>query len=310
MPPTPGRRLRDRGARASVPGAGLQLVKDGERSSPQRAGSGGMGEWYGALMAWSRALRAAGRRPATVRLYQHYIEVLAARLGPDPWAVTRDDLEQLLGSVEWGPSARKSMRTAVGGFYRWAHETGRVAEDPAANLPTVRVPRGQPRPTPEGIFIAALEAADGREWLMLALAGLIGLRAGEISRVHVDDLLDDVLLVHGKGGKDRRVPVTYPEIVEAIASADGWVFPNVQRGGHLTPNHVSKILSGLLPGKWTGHTLRHRFGTRSFAGSRDLLAVSALLGHASTETTLIYVQLPDDHLRDAVRAAAPLRRVV
>lgn len=77
-------------------------------------------------------------------------------------------------------------------------------------------------------------------------------------------------------------------------------------GGHITPNHVSKLMAAALPTPWTAHTLRHRFGTRAFAGTRDLLAVSALLGHASTETTRVYVLMPSDFLHAAVRAAGTI----
>ena len=262
--------------------------------------------WQAAIAGYVGFLRAAGRPNTTITLYRHYANWMAERLETmSPWTVTDRQLERLLGDSSLGPAARKSARTVVGGFYRWGHATGRIQTDPSIGLPRVKVSRGQPRPTPEGIFLGALAAAGERERLMLELAGLAGLRAGEIARVHADDLYEDVLLVHGKGGKDRRVPLPDGDLIPAIARAAGWLFPNGQ-GWHLTPNYVSKLVSALLPGRWTCHTLRHRFGTKAFAGSRNLLAVSALLGHASTDTTLIYVQLPDRHLRDAIRAATPL----
>lgn len=261
--------------------------------------------WQAAIAGYGGFLRAAGRPPTTITLYRHYANWMAVRLDTaSPWTVTGRQLEGLLGDSTLGPAARKSARTVVGGFYRWGQATGRIQIDPSIGLPQVKVSRGQPRPTPEVIFLGALAAAGERERLMLELAGLAGLRAGEIARVHSDDLYDDVLLVHGKGGKDRRVPLPEGDLIAAIARAAGWLFPN-GHGWHLTPNHVSKLVSALLPGTWTCHTLRHRFGTKAFAGSRDLLAVSALLGHASTDTTLVYVQLPDHHLRDAIRAATP-----
>jgi integrase len=66
---------------------------------------------------------------------------------------------------------------------------------------------------------------------------------------------------------------------------------------------VSKLLSRALPPGWTGHTLRHRLATAAYGGTRDLLAVSALLGHSRPETTQRYVRLPDDAIRAAVAAA-------
>src|SRR3546814_13958118 len=97
---------------------------------------------------------------------------------------------------------------------------------------------------------------------MLRLAAFGGLRAAEVARVHHDDLIGDLLVVHGKGSKDRFVPLDDPEIVKAITEAEGWLFPSSYRAGpgHLTPNRVSKLMAALLPGHWTGHPLRPRFG--------------------------------------------------
>lgn len=109
--------------------------------------------------------------------------------------------------------------------------------------------------------------------------------------------------MHGKGGKKRYVPVTDQLVIDAIIGADEWLFPS-PRGGHLTPNHVSKLMAKALPGKWTAHTLRHRFGTIAYAGTGDLLAVSKLLGHASTVTTQTYVEMPMQNALRAVDAAS------
>lgn len=261
--------------------------------------------WEQAIILYVKSLRAAGKSDATIVLYRHYLHVAADALPGSPWDVDAVALEDLLGSMEWGPSARKSLRTAVGGLYRWGRRRGYVAIDPAVDLPTVRVPKGRPRPAPEAVIAAALARAGERERRMIELGALAGLRAGEISRVHRLDLDGDMLLVHGKGGKERLVPLAHGDLLTAIEGAEDWLFPN-RLGGHLTPNHVSKLLSRLLPSPWTAHTLRHRFGTKAYAGTRDLLAVSQLLGHASTDTTLIYVQMPDDHLRSAVLAAATI----
>lgn len=259
--------------------------------------------WWGPIVAWTTALRAIGRREPTIVLYRHYLTRCGADVGGSPWDVTTADLERVLGLMGGGPSARKSMRSAIRGFYRWAHATGKITEDPSAPLPGIKVPRGRPRPTPEGVLAGALAGADERVRLMLELGALAGLRAGEISRVHRTDFDGEKLLVHGKGGVERLVPIVDGHLKSALLAAPGWLFPNRQRGGHLTPNHVSKLVAAALPAPWTAHTLRHRFGTRAYRATRDLLAVSALLGHARPETTLVYVELPDDHLRAAVEAA-------
>jgi len=112
------------------------------------------------------------------------------------------------------------------------------------------------------------------------------------------------VLVHGKGGKTRLVPLL-PIVTRLLEPRTGWAFPS-PGGGHITPGHVTRLLSRALPAGWTGHTLRHRMATAAYAGTRDLLAVGALLGHSRPETTQRYVRLPDDALLAAVTSAGSL----
>lgn len=258
--------------------------------------------WNDAIARYLTSLQAAGRSPGTVRLHRHYLAQLAAR-HRSPRRVTTEQLQQLLATPGWSPETRKSCRTVLRGFYRWMVEAGQLDVDPAARLGTVRVPAGCARPTPENIVKRALLEAPPRERLMIMLAALAGLRCGEIARLHADDVAGDVLRVRGKGGRVREVPLA-PPLVEALAGRTGWIFPGRTSAGHMTPGHVSRLLSRALPAGWTGHTLRHRMATRAYAGTRDLLAVSALLGHSRPETTQRYIRLPDDAIRQAVAAAA------
>src|SRR5690606_9226779 len=128
-------------------------------------------------------------------------------------------------------------------------------------------------------------------------------RRAEIARVQSADLVDGLLYVHGKGGKGRLVPIIDPGLRGAIGRADGWLFPS-RAGAHLSPQYVGKLMSDARPDAWTAHTLRHRFATKAYAGTRDVLAVGRVLGHARPETTQRYVQLPTDALHDVVAAAA------
>lgn len=137
---------------------------------------------------------------------------------------------------------------------------------------------------------------------MARLAAYAGLRAAEIAQVHSTHLEGDVLRVVGKGGKVRFVPVTNRRLLVQLRDLVGWAFPS-PAGGHLTPGHVTRLLSEALPDGWTAHTLRHRFATVVYDGTRDLLTLSALLGHARPETTQRYVRLSPDALRAAVAAA-------
>lgn len=274
--------------------------------------------WGAAIGAYVIAMRAAGRSQGTIRLHRHYLTTAACRL-PSPWTVTTAQLQQVLAVSHWSPETRKSARGSLRSFYRWAARAGHVERDPAADLDPVRVPPGVPRPTPESVLAQALVSCTSpRTRLMLELAAFAGLRAAEIAAVHRDDMAaDGSLYVTGKGGRTRRVPLL-EQLAVQLRQLDGWAFPSQwSRTGHLTPGHVTRLVSAALPDGWTAHTLRHRMGTRAYAGTRDLLAVQQLLGHSRPETTQRYVQLPDDALNAAVAAAGhvgggrpPLRPMV
>jgi integrase len=257
--------------------------------------------WAAWLVLYDQAMRAAGRSPGTIRLHRHYLARLRD-LYPDPCAVQTADLQAFLSAEHWAPETRKSARSSVRSFYRWAHGAGHIPDDPSARLDSVRVPAGRPRPAPEHVVRQLLAHPDPRIGLMGMLAAFGGLRAAEIAQVHARDLVGDELIVHGKGGKVRAVPVLDGRLFARLQLLDGWAFPN-GHGDHITPGHASRLLSRALPDGWTAHTLRHRCASVAYAATRDLLAVGALLGHSRPETTQRYVAMPNDAIRAAAAAA-------
>ncbi|MGH9247929.1 MAG: tyrosine-type recombinase/integrase [Acidimicrobiales bacterium] len=279
--------------------------------------------WIAAIEDWTTWLQASGAPPSTLRLRRHQIRNLAERhLQTSPWRITADELTRHLSRPRWAAETRKSTRAALRSFYGWAQAAGRSRRNPAAGLPPVKVPVAMPRPADNGTFVAALDAGDDRIRLMLLLGRRAGLRPGEIARlrlVDVDDLYDQVI-VSGKGGRARRVPLVddlrselYAELARRRdgqagtgyryrAGLDRWLFPG-QRGA-IRPGSVTRLVSRALGAAATAHQLRHACATSAYAGTRDLLAVQELLGHARPETTVRYTALPSGAVLAAVRAAA------
>ncbi|MFT4293939.1 MAG: site-specific integrase [Micropruina sp.] len=212
-----------------------------------------------------------------------------------------------ISNPRWAAATRKSHRAALTSFYSWACMFGHLVVDPSRKLPPIRVPHMPARPAPESAVRRALLASGPREQLMVSLAAFHGLRRGEIARIHSRDVVEDLagwsLRVHGKGGKQRVIPLSDDTAEQLRATPAGWVFPSPS-GGHLTDQHVGKLIARVLPDGWTAHTLRHRFATIAYAGTRDLLAVQEMLGHSKPETTRGYVQLPQTAMRAAILAAA------
>lgn len=260
--------------------------------------------WVLAMRDYFTMMRAAGRSDLTIRLHRHYLHQLW-ETNPLPWKVKTPDLLELLSRPTWGAESRKSARSVYRGFYGWAVMAGRMDDNPAINLPTVRVSPGTPRPTPEGIAQGAMHNCDPRISFMAMLAGYCGLRAGEIAKVHQFDFdaATSRLVIHGKGRKERVIPIVQTDLAAMLGDVQGWAFPG-RTEGHLSSGHVTVLLSRAMPDQWTAHTMRHRAGTKAYRGTRDIYAVARMLGHSRTETTQRYVQLDDDALLAALTASA------
>lgn len=258
------------------------------------------------ISGWVDYMRTAGLPETTIKQRTYHLGRVARELGGTPSTLSTDELSRWLASKRWAPNTRRSYRASLRAFYGWAVAADRVSSSPAHLLPPVRVPRARPRPAPEEAFRLALAAADDRARLAILLAGVCGLRRGELARARREDLEADLegwsLRVMGKGGHVRLVPL--PELLASMIRSrpEGWLFPS-SHGGHLTPHHLGKVVSRHLPDGLTTHTLRHRCGTVAYAETGDLLAVQSLLGHAKPETTAIYVGVPMESVRRAMSGA-------
>lgn len=208
-----------------------------------------------------------------------------------PGKVTEDDIFAWAGAHSWAPETRQARYVSLRGFYEWySHKYG--SDNPATNLQSARRVIPPPRPTPEDIYAQGIkESRTDRKKLILRLAGNLGLRADEISRVNAHDVVPDLfghsLRVVGKGGTIRYLPLTTQMYEDILTQADpftDWVFPG-KIDGHISGSRISKIGAEAFPGKWTLHTLRHRFGTQAYRQDRDLIAVQRLLGHLQVSTT-------------------------
>lgn len=258
--------------------------------------------WPGLIQAYLQSLQAVGRSKGTIRLHRYYLQKIRG-CAPCPALVTRESLEHTMAQPTWAPETRKSIRAVAKGFFTYAEAIGAIKTNPAATLASVNVPPGVPRPAPDEVIAEALSQADERTALMILFGAYCGLRCAEIAQIHARDWDGQLLIINGKGGKRRLVPVIQPRLRLALNQATGYLFPG-KTEGHLSAGHVTKLLSAALPKGITGHQLRHRFATTAYQATRDLLAVGQVLGHAKPETTKRYCQVPHDSLLAVVRAAS------
>jgi integrase len=235
-----------------------------------------------------------------------------------PRFITIGSLIEIGNRYEWSADHRKGIRTSLNSFFEWALINGIVSDNPAALLPAVSGSPPNPRPAPDDIWEKLLADAPPRELMMARLAGEAGMRRAEVAVCHRRDLFREgahwSLLIHGKGGKDRVLPIT-DNLAAAIIEfcpTSSYLFPSLDKWGnelapHLSEHHVGKLLSALMPPGWSMHKLRHRFASRGLAGTNDLIAVQEALGHVSVATTQRYVKITTDKVRAVSEAAAPRR---
>ncbi len=253
-------------------------------------------DWYTATTMWQKELQAAGTSALTIRTWTHYVNGWA-RVCKTPATATHETLVAYLSCSRWSPETRKSARTALRSFYGYMARHGGIRPNPAADLPSVHVPRAEPRPAPEDAIRIALARADKRQKIMILLACVYALRRGEISRINArDDLDGNDLVVHGKGGV-RRIVTLDPDLAEVIRrrgdmpNGNGWLFPSGAKSGHYTPGHVGVLVRRVLPDGYTCHQLRHAAATALHEGGLDWGELSAFLGHADVSTTPRYTRL-------------------
>ena len=267
-------------------------------------------EWVAAVTAFGDWARLSGYPETTIRTRREHLQLVAKAMPHGPWQVAGEDLVGWFADRPWKPNTYRSRRTTLRAFYRWALECGHVETSPAAAIPRGVTPMPNPRPVPNRIYADALTAATPRELLICRLAAEHGLRRAEVAQIHVErDLFEDLdgwtLLVHGKGGKERLVPLLDDVAAALRGRGPGWAFPGRYGPGHLSPRWVGKIIADLLLEDYTMHKLRHRAGTRFYEESGfDLFATQELLGHASPATTRVYVRVNAARLRSTVQKAA------
>lgn len=330
-----GLRMVQRGTEITLYGAEGQVVAKGalgdvesylaahaQHHAPGPAPARTPASWREPIDGYCLHLVAAGQSARTVKSRRQALARIGRDLDCPPADVTTAALVEWFGQQRWKPETRKHYRVAAAGFFTWAHRANVVPVDVGAELPAVRIPPTVPRPVPDDAYRAALAAAGPRERLLLRLAAEAGLRRAEAAGVRVSDVEDAYggpqLRVLGKGGRVRIVPITddlaavirrgaagHSPALAAFGPAE-FLFPGTD-SGHLSPHYVGKLVAAALPPGWSMHKLRHRFATRVFRGSRNLIATQRLLGHSSVATTQRYVGVDDDEIRAAASwATAPI----
>lgn len=275
-------------------------------------------EWEDAVIRWVEWLISGGAPATTIRTRRSHVRGVARKLGSDsPATVTADDIVHVTAHQDWSKDHRRGLKSSLIKFFDWAIKVGIATTNPAIDLPKVSESRPRPRPVPDNMWAQLIVNADPRELMAARLADEVGMRREEVAKCHTSDVLESFdgyeLVVHGKGGKQRTVPITDKLAKDILRGPGGHTYGLGRRGylfpgavdGHISAHYVGKLVGDLLPPGWTMHKLRHRFATRMYrACGRDIMIVCRLLGHSNVATTQRYLATSNEDLRAAVNALA------
>lgn len=265
-----------------------------------------------------------GRSAKTLESYGADLRAADAALPGGLMSATATDVQAYLSSLPERASSIARHASALRGFYKFLMLEKIISENPAANL---ELPK-RSRPLPKFLSVDEIEllissAGDvknsTRLRAMIELLYASGLRVSELCELPMTGILGDKLLIHGKGAKERIVPMH----AGAVAALNKWlavrdddtskyVFPGIGKSGHMTRDGFFKILkkcavlAGIDPHRVSPHVLRHSFASHLLAGGANLRAIQTMLGHEDISTTQIYTHVMPEQLRETVVMHHPL----
>ena len=265
-----------------------------------------------------------------------------ARRKQGPLTVDAEALRAYLKSLDYvGMTPRTVARrlSVIRQFFRFLLAERMREDDPASTLDSPKLGRPLPKVLSREEVDRLIEAArsaggrrggadGGRMATLLEILYATGLRVSELVTLPLSavERHPTVLIVRGKGAKERLVPLSDPARL-AIAAwlhvRDGaleegevsrFLFPSRGRTGHLTRQRFAQLLkeaalaANIDPARVSPHVLRHAFASHLLEGGADLRSVQLMLGHADIATTQIYTHVLDDKLRKLVQEKHPLAR--
>lgn len=266
-------------------------------------------------------------------LHQHKKQLLEAK---------PDDIERWMLSLHaqgLRPTTAARRLSAAKRFYRFCQSEDWIEQSPTRLIKAPKSSKALPKVLSisqvEQLLTTAAEDQSPSGLRMLALLEILyasGLRVTELVSLpaHIAKREEQMILVCGKGGRERLVPLTaaalraignWRTVREAFLPKDQrrnkaqkFLFPSGSRAGHLSRERFSVLLkqmaikTNLDPKAISPHVLRHAFASHLLANGADLRVIQTLLGHSDISTTEIYTHVLDERLKQLVQAAHPLAK--
>lgn len=265
-----------------------------------------------------------GRSPRTLASYASDLNHANDTISGGLMNATSGDIQKYLSSLPDKASSIARKASSLRGFYKFLMLEKIISHNPTANLELPKRNRTLPKfLSIEEIDLLISSAGDTKNSTrlraMIELLYASGLRVSELCELPITAILGDKLLIHGKGAKERIVPMHS----DAIAALEKWlnmrgdidskyVFPTNATSGHITRDGFFKILkkcavlAGIDPNRVSPHVLRHSFASHLLSGGANLRAIQTMLGHEDISTTQIYTHVMPEKLQETVSLHHPL----
>lgn len=282
-----------------------------------------------------------GASPRTRDAYARDLADLGGFLkGKSVETAAREDLRRYLDHLhkaDMAPRTAARRLSCLRQFYKFLYAEGLRADDPTATLESPRLGRPLPKFLSEDETQRLIEAARERDgaqgFRTAALVELLyatGLRVSELVALPLAAVRGKkgVIIVRGKGDKERMVPVGEAaraaveaylpfreQFIPAKLKSSPWLFPAGGRRGHLERGAFSATLktvaarAGIALARVSPHVLRHSFATHLLANGADLRSLQEMLGHADISTTQIYTHVLDERMKRLVADNHPLAKL-
>lgn len=265
-----------------------------------------------------------GRAANTLTSYASDLHAADAAIAGGLLTATADDLAAYLAALPDKASSVARKASALRGFYKFLMLEKIISKNPSAGLELPKREKLLPKLlTMDEIDLIISSAGDTRNSTrlraMIELLYASGLRVSELCTLPVTAIMPGRLLIHGKGAKERIVPMhagaemSLAKWMEIRGDTDSkYVFPSNGKTGHITRDGFFKILkkcsvlAGIDPNRVSPHVLRHSFASHLLAGGANLRAIQTMLGHEDISTTQIYTHVMPDRLIETVQNCHPL----
>jgi integrase/recombinase XerD len=279
----------------------------------------------------------------SILAYSKDLEKVSIKIGKPLLEVTQTELEKYiiyLQKLGHSRSTRARHLSSIKQFFKFCVETGFLITDPSSQLSGPRLPKPLPKTITLEEVDALLKVAKSmgnteferaRNKCLMEVLYASGMRITELMSLPVASVRGrpKMLLIKGKGSKERLVPLSPPAIealeqwikfrdekedhsVKLGLKRSSFLFPSNSKNGYLTRNwFYNKIKSwainaGVKSENVSPHTIRHAFATHLLSNGADLRVIQTLLGHSDITTTEIYTHIVNDKLKSTLEEHHPL----